>query len=327
MSEETLTEPGGWLAEYQRANCSGASALTTYQGLIADEFVLPQSAADARDPAQLVMACDAFVDAVQTHALLIPGEYAPEALWSFYAHDYINQARGGGHDQYWASRGGNPIALRACASALKSMLADPHLEVFNLLLRIKRASPRDVRRVVKQAGYASVKLALRDLDKRVNDLEQREPLAARQKMWLKSFRKLTIAPDAELSGHMRRIASANPLYQQRRAEAQRVSEERQRSDPGHIAVRSLCEMAGLRLISVSAGAFTPMREVWPEGPDRGSFGFRAETDAGVRFALFYSEGGFVKRRLAVLIEPGQNLPLGSLTLAKPEYEAIVPSTR
>jgi hypothetical protein len=327
MSEDTLIEPGGWLAEHQRATCTGASALTTYQGLIADEIVLPQSAADARDPAQFVLACDAFVDAAQNHAYLIAGEFAPEAVWNFYAHDYINQARGGGHEQYWASRGGNTIALRACAAALKSMLAGPHLDVFNLLLRLKRANPRDARRIAKQAGYSSVKNALRDLDKRLNDLEQKEPLAPRQKVWLKSFRKLTIAPDAELPNHMRRIAATNALFQQRRAEAQRLNEERQRSDPAYRAVLSLCEMAGVRLISLAAGAFAPMREVWPEGPDRGSFGFRVETDAGVRFVLFYLEGGFTKKRLAVLIEPGQNLPLGSLTLAKAEYEAIVPNAR
>lgn len=325
MSEETLIEPGGWLAEHQRANCNGATALTSYQGLIANEIVLPQSAADARDPAQLVMACDAFVDAVQNHALLIPGEYAPEALWSFYAHDYLSQARAGGHDRYWTSRGANPIALRACAAALKSMLADPHLEVFNLMLRLKRAKGRDARRIATQAGYGSVKAALRDLDKRLAELEQNEPLAARQKIWLKSFRKLTVAPDAEMSGHLRRIASANALFQRRREEAMRAREERQRSDPGYRAVLALCEMANLKLISLAAGAFTPMRDVWPEGPDKSSFGFRVETDAGVRFALFYLDGGFFKRRLAVLIEAGQILPLGSLTLAKAEYEAILPN--
>lgn len=327
MSEEVVIEPGGWLAEHQRANCNGATALTTYQGLIADEIVLPQSVADARDPAQLVLACDAFVDAMQNHAHMIAGEYAPEALWGFYAHDYINQARGGGHERYWAARGGDPIALRCVASALKSMLADPHLDVFNLMLRLKRAKPRDAQRIAKQAGYSSVNKALRDLDKRLTELEQNEPLAPRHKMWLKSFRKLTIAPDAEVSGHIRRLASSNALFQRRRDEAAQAQAERQRSDPGYRAVVALCEMAQLRLVSVATGAFTPMREVWAEGPDLGAFGFRVETGAGVRYALFYTEGGFVKRRLAVLIEPGQNLPLGSLRLAKPEYDAIVPPAR
>lgn len=327
MSEEVLAEPGGWLAEHQRANCSGASGLTTYQGLIADEIVLPQGAADAKDPARLVLACDGFVDAMLNHAHLIAGEFAPEALWSFYAHDYINQARGGGHERYWAIRGGDPVALRACASALKSMLADPHLNVFNLMLKLKRAKPRDAQRIAKQAGYSSVKAALRDLDKRLNDLEQKEPLAPRHKVWLQSFRKLTVAPDAELSTHVRRIASANPLFQRRREEAAQARAERQRSDPGYQAVQSLCEMAGLRLAGLGAGAFTPMREVWAEGPDVGGFGYRVETDAGVRFALFYAEGGFVKRYLAVLIEPGQNLPVGSLRLDKRGYAAIVPSAR
>jgi hypothetical protein len=67
-----------------------------------------------------------------------------------------------------------------------------------------------------------------------------------------------------------------------------------------------------------------MRSLWPEGPNHAAFAFRVETSGGARVALFYSEGGIFKRRLAVLIEPGVSLPLGSLTLTRAEYAAIVP---
>src|SRR5688572_20393391 len=96
-------EPGGWLAEHQRAHCRGASPLKTYQGLLVDEIVLPESAAAHADPVQLVLACNAWVEALQDQALFIPGEFAPEALSSFYVHDYITQAKAGGHAQYFAA--------------------------------------------------------------------------------------------------------------------------------------------------------------------------------------------------------------------------------
>ncbi len=48
---ENFEQPLPWLIEYQRAQCNGASPMTTFQGLIADEIVLPQSAADNHDRA------------------------------------------------------------------------------------------------------------------------------------------------------------------------------------------------------------------------------------------------------------------------------------
>ena len=66
-----------------------------------------------------------------------------------------------------------------------------------------------------------------------------------------------------------------------------------------------------------------MREVWADGPDRNACCFRVDTNQGPRMACFYSEGGLFKRRLAVLIKPGESLPLGSLSLSRGDYDAIV----
>ncbi len=324
MSEEVLVEPGGWLAEYQRANCNGASALTTYQGLIADEIFVPQSVADAKDAAHFVAAVDGFVETLQDQVFLIAGEFAPEALWSYFAHDYVKQALASGHAQYWASRGNEPMALRACSAALKSMLAAPHFEIFDLMVRLNRAAPRDARRIAVQAEYRNVAAALRDLDRRLKELEQTEPLAPRQKTWLKSYRKLTLVPDAELTPNFRRIAEANPLYQRRRAEAERIRLERQRDDPAYKAAHALCDMARLKLTGMGQGSFAAVRSVWPEGPAGPAFVFRVDTDQGPRTAMFYSDGGLIKRRLAVLIKAGEALPIGSLTLTRAEYDAIAP---
>src|SRR5262245_5539406 len=93
-------EPGGWLAESQRKHCAGASPLRTYQGLLNDEIMLPESAIANPDPRQTVVACNALVEALQDQAFFIPGEYAPEMLWGYYAYDYITQAKAGGHAQY-----------------------------------------------------------------------------------------------------------------------------------------------------------------------------------------------------------------------------------
>ncbi|MBP6690231.1 MAG: DUF4375 domain-containing protein, partial [Hyphomonadaceae bacterium] len=178
---EAIEQPVPWIVQYQRAQCSGASPMTTFQGLICDEIVLPQSAADNVDPAQLVLATDAWVDALTNQAHFLPGEFAQEALWSFYARDYLTQVSEGGHAQYFANRGGDEIALRSAGAGLKSMLADPHLQLFNLLVRLKRAKPAQARKIAAENDYRSAKAALKDLDKRFAELESKEPLTARHK--------------------------------------------------------------------------------------------------------------------------------------------------
>jgi hypothetical protein len=317
-------EPGGWLAEYQRARCTGATPLQTYQGLLADEIVLPENAAAHAEPHYLVLACNAWVEALLEQGQFIPGEFAPEALWSFYAHDYVAQAKAGGHAQYFAMRGGDDLALRCCAAGLKSMLADPHLELFNLMIRLRRRPRKEVRKLMAERRYRNMAAAWRDLDQRLADLEREEPLMPRQKTWLKSLRKLKLVPDAEMTQHLNRVANANRLFQQRRQQAAQQRSEHERSDPAYRAAHSLCEMAGLQFAGLHAGSFAPMRESWPEGPDRPAFALRVDTDRGPRVALLYLEGGLFKKRLAVLIEHGNPLPVGSLTLSRGEYDAIVP---
>jgi hypothetical protein len=66
-----------------------------------------------------------------------------------------------------------------------------------------------------------------------------------------------------------------------------------------------------------------MRSAWPDGPDVRAYAFRVDTGMGPRAALFYAEGAFFKRYLSVLVEQGGGLPLGSLTLTKGDYTAIV----
>lgn len=326
MSETTAEapEPGGWLAEYQRAHCLGRSALDTFQGVLSDEIVLPQSAADHSDPEQLVLATRAWADALLNQAYFIPGEFAQEALWSFHVHDYFTQAKAAGHALYFDNRGRDEIALRCCRAGLKSMLADPHMELFDLLVQLRRADHRAARKVAAQAGYKSAAAALRDLDSRFAQLEEVEPLTPRHKIWLKSLRKLKLVPDAEMNRQLNRVATANPLLLRRKQEADFMRAESERDDPAYKAAKALCDMAGLKFAGLRAGGFTPMRVLWPEGPDRNAFLFRIETDKGPRAAAFYVEGGLAKRRLAVLLEQGGALPVGSLTLSPEEFRAIVP---
>lgn len=321
---EVAEQPTPWLVEYQRVQCTGASPMTTFQGLICDEIVLPQSAADSDDPAQLVLAAEAWVDALIGQALFLPGEFSQEALWSYYARDYLTQVAAGGHAQYYANRGSDEIAIKCAGAGLKSMLADPHLELFNLLVRLKRLKPSAARKLAQQNGYRSPKAAIRDLDKRFAELEAKEPLTPRQKTWLKSLRKLRFAPDAEMTGHLQRVAQANKLLARRKMEADRVRAEKLRSEPSFRAVKALCDMAGIHISAMRTVGFAPMRSVWPDGPDVRAYGFRLDTDKGPRAALFYREGRVFKRYLSVLVVQQGGLPLGSLALTAADYAEIVP---
>lgn len=321
---EAMEQPVPWIVQYQRAQCAAASPLTTFQGVINDEIMLPKGAVEHLDPAQIVLAADAWVEALMNQAHFLPGEFAQEALWSFYARDYFTQVSTGGHDQYFANRGGDEIALRSAQAGLKSMVADPHLELFNLMLRLKRAKPQAARKIATDAGYRSPKAALKDLGKRFAELEAKEPLTVRHKTWLKSLRKVKIVPDAEMTGHLQRAAQANKLFPRRKMEAERVRAEQLRASAPFRAVKALCDMAGLTITNFWAMGFAPTRSVWPDGPDVRGYAFRVDTDKGLRAALFYREGRFFKRYLSVLVVEGGGLPVGSKPLTEAEYAEIVP---
>lgn len=324
MSETGLVEPGGWLAEHQRRVCDGASVMTTYQGLICDEFILPQSAADHADPSYIVSAATAWAEAMLHQVYFLPGEFAPEALNSLYVSDYVRLAGDGGHANYYALRGANEIAVGCVRAGLKSMLADPHLELFTFMMQLRRAPRPMARKLAVQKGYRDLASALRDLDKRFAAIEEKEPLVPRHKVWLKSLRKLKFVPDAEMSQQLMRIANLNPLWAARKQEYARVRAAEQQADPAFRAATALADMAGLKIADLQQAGFAKMRALWPEGPDRAAYYYRMQTDKGPRAAAFYSDGGLFKKRLAVLIEEGNALPAGSLTLSRADYEAIVP---
>jgi hypothetical protein len=325
-AELPVYEVGGWLIEHQRVRLQGGAALETYQGLIADEIVMPQSAMDAADPAAAVDAAVRFADVMENQALFLPGEFAQEASWCFYVNDYLRQVNAGGHGQYFVNRGGDEIALRCCAFGLKSMIADPHLDLFNLFVRVQTSAPKAARRIAKEAGYNSPAAAIRDFDKRFAAIEAKEQLVPRQKTWLKSLRKLKVVPDAEVRDNLQRLASANRLLHARKNERDSRRAELEQSDPAYRVAAALCAAAGLRFIDLHASGFAPLRSVWTDGPDRTAYAFRVDTDRGARAALLYSDGGFSKRYRAVLLEDA-GAPLTAQTLSRGAYDEIVPAAK
>lgn len=319
-----VEQSGGWLAEYQRGKRAGGSAMDTFQGVLVDEIVLPESAAKAHDPAVMVRAAVAFADAMQNQAFYLPGEFAQEAAWIFYVNDYLDQVKDGGHVQYFANRGDDELALRCTAFGLKSMLADPHLALFNLSVQLETSEPKAARQAALKAGFKSTAEAARDLDRKFAAIEHEEPLIPRQKTWLKSLRKVRVTPDEEIRQRIAYLIASNPLRDSRVQEARRMQAERQSTDPVCVSVRSLCDQAGVQFSSLRGLGLTQVRCLWPEGPKKRAFAWRVETDRGQRIALFYVDGGFFKKHLAVLTSPGEALPQGSLAMTPEEFAAVVP---
>ena len=322
-----VEQSGGWLAEYQRGKRAGGSALETFQGVLVDEIVVPESAAKANDPAAMVRAAVAFADAMQNQAAYLPGEFAQEAAWIFYVNDYLDQVNGGGHVQYFANRGEDELALRCTAFGLKSMLADPHLALFNLSVQLRTSEAKAAKRAAINAGFRNTQEASRDLDRKFAAIEQEEPLIPRQKTWLKSLRKVRVTPDEEIRQRIAYLIASNPLRDGRLREAARVQSEKEGTDPVYVSVRALCEQAGLRFTGLRGLGLTQVRTVWPEGPNKRAHAWRVETDHGVRTAVFYADGALFKRHLAVLTGEGEALPLGSLAMTPAEFAAVVPTQR
>jgi hypothetical protein len=325
--EELPPPPPPWIETYQREHLKGQSALTTFQGLLHDEVIVPQSALDAADPSLLANANIEFVNSMREDANLLPGEFAQEALWSYFAFDYVQQAAQGGHVQYFQNRGEDPLALKLAGQGLKSMIADPHLSLFRQSLKLQTLEPKEAKKFAEKAGFRSVEAALRDFDQRLSELEQSEPLQARYKLWIKSLRKVRVVSDAEWSEALTRIASTNPLNAPRRAERARAEAEMMQSDPAHISVRALCDSVGLRMSALHVVGMEPLQEVWTEGPKRQAYCVTATTNAGPRTAAFFVEGGMLgKKYRAVLLAPGEPIPLADQSLSREEYEAILPAS-
>lgn len=319
-----VEQSGGWLAEYQRGKRAGGSAMDTFQGVLVDEIVVPESAAKADDPAAMVRAAVAFADTMQNQAFYLPGEFAQEAAWIYYVNDYLDQVKDGGHVQYFANRGDDELALRCTAFGLKSMLADPHLALFNLSVQLETSEPKAARNVALKAGFKNTVAATRDLDRKFAAIEQEEPLVPRQRTWLKSLRKVHVTPDEEIRQRIAYLIASNPLRDSRVQEARRLQSEKETTDPAYISVRALCDQAGLQFVSLRGLGMTQMRSVWPEGPNKRAHAWRVETDRGTRTALFYAEGALFKRHLAVLTGEGEPLPMGSLSMTPAEFAAVVP---
>lgn len=315
----------GWLAEHQRAQCDGRTALTTFQGQLSDEIFVAKSAAESENPLALIVATAAFCKQMRAGAMLLPGEFAPEALWSFQAEYYRAQVAEGGHAQYVVNSGWTPIAVRCCEQGLRRMLADPHHEIFAHVIRYAEASTGELKKLFKADRYRNLSEAYADFDRRFYELEAKEALMARHRTWLKSLRKLRIVPDGELPGHAQRLASLNPLRMQRLSET--AAQQRTRdNDPALLAVRRLCEAAGLRFSGVGNGVTSSVRALWSKGPERRGYALAAVTDRGARTAVFFADGGMVKRRKAVLIEAGNETPLADIALDRAEFEEIVPES-
>lgn len=325
-AEVPAHEVGGWLIEYQRVRRQGGSPLDTYQGLIADQIVVMQSAMDDANPEAAVNAATRFADILERQAFFLPGEYAQEASWSFYVSDYLTQVKQGGHGYYFVTRGGDEVALRCCAFGLKSMLADPHLELFNQFVRLQTSSPKIAQQIAKDAGYKSTSAAIRDLDRRFAEIEAKESLVARQKIWLKSLRKLLVVPDAEYNANLNRLAASNRLMQARSSERKSQQPQVQTSEPVLRVAKELCSTAGLRLLDIKLSGFTPLRGLWADGADTMAYAYRVDTEHGWRAATFFIEGGLGKRHAAALIDIG-HAPAAMLTMTRAEFDQIVPLER
>lgn len=316
---EPIIAPPSWLELRQRAACDGSTALSTFQGMLADEIVLPQSAMEAKDPMAALRATLDYTAALENSAFLIPGEYALEALTGKWAVHYIEETRAGGHVHYGATTHWDDLKVRAAMAGLRSMNADPYLALLTEMKRLVDDPKRGKKYRTTQAVHDA---AVKDLDKRFAELELAEPIAPRFKLWLKSLRKVKAVPDAEFASNIQRIARLNVLYPQRRAESMRAREARERRDPAFTTARALCEMAGVLFLGLVGATPAALREHWPDGPDRQGVALNVTTDHGVRTALVYEEGGLLKKRLAVLIAPGQPLPQGSLSLSRADFDAI-----
>ena len=320
--EELPPPPPPWIEQYQREHLTGVSALTTFQGLISDELILPRGAVEAKDPVVLAEASVAFVNSMRDEAQLLPGEFAQEALWSFHAMDYVTQATQSGHVHYFAHHGDDDLGMKLAQFGLKSMVADPQLALFTEFVKLQRLDPRDAKKAAVKAGFRDVKAQIADIDRRLNELEQADPIKARHKIWLKSLRKVRVVPDEEWRAALSRVATSNPLNAQRRAERERVQAENLARDPAFQLAKSLCEQEGGAITRFAAIGRTDIRSIWPEGPKLEATAWQVTTNRGPRTALVYEQGGFSKKRQAVLIEPGAPLPTGSATLTQAEFDQI-----
>ena len=300
--------------------------MTTFQGLINDEIVLPQSAADHGDPEQLVLAARCLGRCADgAGASSCPASSRRKRCGAITRATISCRRAAGGHAQYYTNRGSDEIAIRCAGAGLKSMLADPHLELFNLLVRLKRREAFGGAQDRGGSGYRSPTAALKDLDKKLRRTGgERAADAAAQDVAEEPAQSEARAGRRDERAFAARCANQSAVSASQDGSRSRARRATAQPRPSFRAVKALCDMAGLTITGFRTMGFAPMRTVWPDGPDVRGFVFRADTDKGPRAALFYREGSLFKRHLSVLVVQGGGLPIGSQSLTKADYAAIVP---
>lgn len=214
------------------------------QGLIAPFIPVERELFDSDEPDALTEGIDDFAHWALGQAMLVGGEFPPEAMWIENLDGYAGQVLNGGHTQFVSNTRLNPTTLRNLEDGLRAMGETAYLDILLEFRRRLDASPELTRRALG-ANPGDWPKEFDDLDRRFYDLEKAERLVERAGRWARDLPVVKPLSREEVKQERARIIAANPLYEARREAARRRREEAEAADPLYVAAKRLCALAGI----------------------------------------------------------------------------------
>jgi hypothetical protein len=246
------------------------------QGLLAPAILVDAAVLDSAEPYDLVHADIHFVNWALSDAMLIPGEFPPEALFAYHVDFYLAQVNNGGHGQFAGNSQMSAPTIRNIEQGLAAIGAADFQAVFADFLAMMRSDADLARRTLETRGFTGTPEEIKALDERFFALNGTDRLIAQNATWLRGLASLKPLSADAMQAELAAIKASNRLLAARQAKLAAEREAREAKDPVYSSAKRLCAVAGLTFAGFTAGRAAAK-------PGHMIFGMR--TSDGVRMML------------------------------------------
>lgn len=321
-----------WLHDAARDRRAGPG-LGKVRELFLHEILVSDSALSSLETRDLVTSNVAFVNWATNDAVLIPGEFPQEALWSYHADAYLSEVNNGGHGQFVANSRWDTVSVGACERGLRAIGALAYAAIFAGLKAFIEADDARAIAVAEAGGFGPKEAGIRELDDQFFELGGTERVVEQNAAWLRTLPQLRPLDDQALAAQMERIAASNKLRDQREKEWRAYRRKEWMKDPVFQIADRLCKKVGIKIESIDGPPSLIAGVIYGLASERYVCNVPI-TVSGVKGAqsvrsdvviVFVESYGFLKQPVAALSNLMAKQPARVLAITRREYDAFVPA--
>jgi hypothetical protein len=245
-----------------RPSDEGPDPFKQVQGRLTDAILVEETASS--EPRSLVQANVDFVNWALEDALLIPGEFPREALYSYHVDFYLAQINNGGHAQFAFNSQMQEGTIDNVGIGLKEMGAVGADALFQKFLAVMRSRSDLVASVQQRHGFSgpASRLGYDELCavpelKALNEQFFKSALGTQlleqNAAWLRGLPSLRHLSGEALRAERQAIKGTNLLLSARQAKLARLRQGTETEDITHVVAKRLCAAVGLSFQNFTAG--------------------------------------------------------------------------